>query len=266
MTIAILIVLIELFTFKVAKSLTNIILKLYPMSRNSIKIFCLPFAGGSSYSYQRFDKFFINNHQLLCPELPGRGRRSSELLKKNIHDIVDDIFNSIKNQLLEPYAIYGHSMGALLGYLLTLRILQEGKVAPLHLFFSGREAPSLKNKKELRYNLPQSEFYQILNEMGGCPKEILSNVDMMEFFEPIIRADFEAVETYAYTKQEPFDIPIDIMVGHSEGILEDDIKGWQDETIQNLQVTYFKGDHFFIYENEEELVNLISKKLNIYGK
>ena len=54
---------------------------------------------------------------------------TKEPLMKNLADMADDIFHQVRDSLNPPYGIYGHSMGAMLGYLLTLKIL---KVTILH--------------------------------------------------------------------------------------------------------------------------------------
>ncbi len=104
-----------------------------------ITLYCLPYAGGHSLSYRDFQANVAENILIKPLELPGRGKRIKEPLLTNLETMVDDLFQQIQNELNDkPYAIYGHSMGTLLGYLLTKRILNAGKPAPLHLFVSGR--------------------------------------------------------------------------------------------------------------------------------
>jgi surfactin synthase thioesterase subunit len=232
------------------------------MSFEQIKLICFPFAGGSSYSYQRFEKYLPNNIKIVNAELPGRGRRMDEPLEKDIRKMAADVFHAIKPFLNSPYAIYGHSMGALLGYLVAQLIYNEGFPLPIGLFVSGRGGPSLIERKERRYDLPQPEFFSVLKELGGCPEEILADEVMMEFFEPIIRADFEAVETFKYQPENPLHLPVEAMIGRSEDITEHEARLWEKETTGTFNLTYFEGDHFFIYQHEHEIINMIIKKLN----
>ncbi|HYC27772.1 MAG TPA: thioesterase domain-containing protein, partial [Chitinophagaceae bacterium] len=102
-----------------------------------INIYCLPFAGGSQLSYSPFVQYESEHIQFLPLELPGRGARWREPLLTDIHEMTNDAFEQIKNGLTDPYAIYGHSMGSLIGYLLTKKILAHNLPAQLHLFFSG---------------------------------------------------------------------------------------------------------------------------------
>ncbi|OAD23667.1 Microcystin synthetase associated thioesterase, partial [Candidatus Thiomargarita nelsonii] len=104
-------------------------------------------------------------------------------------------------------------MGSILGYLLTKRILNAGKPAPLHLFVSGRKAPSVVDDDPPKHQLPKQKFINHINVLGGLPPEILEHTELMDFFEPILRADFQAIETYIYQPASPFDIPITILQG-----------------------------------------------------
>src|SRR5687767_5912422 len=130
-------------------------------------LICLPFSGGSVYSYKSFERFSPPFLKLVPVELPGRGQRVREPLLKNIHQMVDDIFLRIKNVVHAPYAIYGHSMGSVLGYLLTKKILKEELDSPLHLFFTGCKAPGEPDRERFRYTLPKKEFIEKIRSLGG---------------------------------------------------------------------------------------------------
>lgn len=231
------------------------------MSVKKINLFCLPFAGGSSYAYKSFSQSFNPEVKLVAIELPGRGKRISEPLLYNIYDIVADVFEQIKDQLHQPFAIYGHSMGTLIGFLLTRRMIQQNYPLPKHLFFSGSGGPSCIEDRPIHYSLPYEEFIDALKKMGGAQDEILTNPEMMKFFEPILRADFQAVETYQYEEGDPFDIPITCMLGTEERTSYAEALQWQKESIHPVAIRQFPGNHFFIFDFEETIGELISSAL-----
>jgi surfactin synthase thioesterase subunit len=228
-----------------------------------MNLICLPFAGGNIYSYQDFAKLAPSFLKVIPVELPGRGTRIREKLLRDIDQMVNDIFNHVLPYLNDkPYMIYGHSMGTLLGYLLTKRILKEGLPAPKQLIFTGARAPSSRNSEEKRYLLPKDKFIAKLIEYGGSPDEILRDESVMEFFEPIIRADFEGVENYVHSASEPFDIPIYVMIGLDEPTTYEEALAWQNETNIPIEIKQFKGRHFFIYEHQKEIMSIIINKIN----
>src|SRR2546430_16859147 len=103
------------------------------MDKNSkLTIICLPYAGGNKFSYKIYNSFLPEFIQLHTVDYPGHLTRMKEPLFTDIHLIVEDVYKQIKDLLTEPYAIYGHSMGALMGYLLTKIIMQKKKQLPAH--------------------------------------------------------------------------------------------------------------------------------------
>ena len=229
--------------------------------RQRINLICLPFAGASIYSYRNITKHIADFINIIPVELPGRGQRISEPLLSDIHKIVDDAFLQIKMHINIPYAIYGHSMGTLMGFLLAKRILNENLPQPLHLFFSGRGGPSVQDKDKDIHALPKKEFIKKLQEYEGSPQEILNDESIMEFFEPVLRADFKAISTYTYKKSTPFDIPITVMIGKTENTTYEEAIKWQDETSKDISLRQLPGGHFFIYQHSQEIGKIFSSTL-----
>jgi surfactin synthase thioesterase subunit len=227
----------------------------------SINVFFLPFAGGSKYSYNHFVSNAPDYMNVIPLELPGRGGRYCEDLETNANALVDDVIAQMQDLLETPYAIYGHSMGSLLGYLVTRRLQERNLPLPKQLIFTGCVAPCTMERLRKRHLLPKEEFLTELRMLGGSPDEILENETLMEFFEPIIRADFQAIETYRYEEAEPMYIPITIVNGDEEVRENEDVHGWQKESVYELDVRILPGRHFFIFDHCLTILDLIGEKL-----
>lgn len=227
----------------------------------NVTLFCLPFAGGSKYSLSFLKKVLPRNISCTFLEYPGRGTRIKEDFAQDIYEVVNDIYIKIAPLLEKPYAIYGHSMGAKIAYLLALRIRDEGKAAPLHLFISGTDAPSVPSKSAPRHLLPKEEFVTAVKELGGLPDEILEHEEMLEYFEPILRADFKVSESYQHKRVLPLKSPLTVMVGDKEDMEDEDILEWQSETEVPIKLYKLPGNHFFIYNNEKEIGKIIETAL-----
>ena len=223
-------------------------------------LICLPFSGGARHSYKVFEEHLPSHIKLFPIELPGRATRIRENLLVDIHRMVDDIFWQIFPLVNSRYAIYGHSMGTLLGYLTAKRLVQKRLPLPRHLFFTGRKGPSLPETKR-RHLLSREDFIAELRELGGSPDEILNNDSLIDYYAPIIRADFQAVETYTYQETTPFDIPITIGIGKDEKTSLEDAQAWQKETNHPIDIHEYPGNHFFIFDHTKELMDLIGNKL-----
>lgn len=229
-----------------------------------VNLICIPFSGGSFYSYNRFQSYLDDFINLVPLELPGRGKRYKEPLLTNIHDMVNDIFNQVKRLLDKPYAVYGHSLGAILGYLMVKNIVKENMPVPLHLFFSGRQAPSIQNKERNIHLLPKKAFIDKLIEYGGMPDELLKEKELLDFFEPIIRADFKAYETYKYEPDEPLDILLTVIIGADENITVQEAMEWQGITKRKILLRTFPGGHFFIFHHLPDMARIFSESLRLF--
>jgi external thioesterase TEII len=226
-------------------------------------IILIPFAGGSSYSFKGLCDELVGV-DVLSLELPGRGKRIQENLLNNLDGIIKDLYDKSIEKIdeYEEYYIYGHSMGSLLGYLLIHKIISQGGKVPKHLFVSGRGGPSKAEKEDKTYLLPSKEFREKLKEMGGSPDEVLADEELMNFFEPILRSDFEVIETYQYEEKGLFDVPITSMFGNDEEVTHEEIQLWQQETTYSLTINEFPGNHFFIFKHWKEISDIINNVLN----
>ncbi|MDZ4679099.1 MAG: thioesterase domain-containing protein [Saprospiraceae bacterium] len=223
-------------------------------------LFCIPFAGGNKYSYTGFQRIAPSHLELIALELPGRGKRLTEECLTHVDQMVADILPIIRQHAGQPYAIYGHSLGSLLAYLVAKKIIKENLPRPLRLILTGRGGASVKRMDTPRYLLEKEAFIESLREMGGM-SEVLESEELMEFFEPIIRADLQAAETYEYEAATPFDIPVTVMIGDGEGITIEEANAWQSETTSPIVLNVFPGNHFFIFDHEQEIMQIIGDQL-----
>ncbi|NQZ58796.1 MAG: thioesterase [Lentisphaeraceae bacterium] len=226
-----------------------------------MKIFCISYAGGDCRALIPLSKT-LQKHQAVLLERPGRGRRIAEPLLGDIDLIVEDLLKQIRLHVNADYAIYGHSMGARLAFLLCRRLRQLQLPLPQQLFVSGQQGPSLKVKDEHVWQLPSKEFWEHLKDLGGCPDTLLEHPELMELFEDIIRADFQAISSFNYQQQTPFDFPITVMLGDQEETSIEEAQCWQQESSLPMELKIFNGHHFFINSHWSEIAALIESNLD----
>jgi surfactin synthase thioesterase subunit len=233
-----------------------------------VNLFCLPFAGGNKYSYRDYEQSAPANIHIIPVEYPGRGSRTREAFVRNMDALVDDIFQQMSRVgFTHNYAVYGHSVGGVLALFLTRKIIAAGLPHPLQLFITGTTGPSSPSRQEKkRYLLSKEEFIEELKVLDGCPEELLNNAEMLNYFEPILRADFEVSETFNYVPAEPLDLPLTVITGSEEDMEMEDIHLWQLETSHAVDFIQMPGKHFFIFDNAAEILNIISEKILLHTK
>jgi surfactin synthase thioesterase subunit len=220
-----------------------------------VKLICIPFAGGNAHSYRKLGSSF-DFVTVSTFELPGHGRRFPEPLLVDLDAMVADLLGQIRPHLASPYAFYGHSLGALLVYLLTKRILREGELVPRSLFVSGRRGPAYV-EPERRHLLPKPLFLEMVRKLGGTQTEVLAEPELEELLEPVLRADFTAVADFRYEETEPFDVPILVMTGEDDEVSDEAALLWQRETTRQIRLARFTGGHFFIDRHWDEIRRLV---------
>lgn len=226
-------------------------------------LFCLPYAGGSEAIYYKWRQFLGESIELSPIELKGRGKRYNQDFYIDINEAVNDIYDSIKDEIEEnEYAIYGHSMGSLLAFELYYKISSMGKRKPTHIFFSGYSAPGSIKEREITYTLPDYDFMNKIIELGGTPQELMDNRELLDLFIPILKNDIKILENYTYKdREEKISCDISILNGSKDSIKINEITEWRKHTSVKCNMYTFNGNHFFINDNVENITNVIKHTL-----
>lgn len=221
-------------------------------------LFTIPFAGGNKYSFNKFDKYLKDDFVIYNLELAGRGDRISESLMSDLYEIRDDLFSQIKDKIAGEYVIYGHSLGGLLAYLVTLLLEEKNLPLPSKLVISGKANPSIK-PKVIRHNLPRDSFIDSIKKLGGVPSEFFDHHELFEFFEPILRADFQAAEDFDFKENSKISSKISVLYGSDEHFSRKKALKWKDYTSQDFKFIELKGGHFFIFDHAKDVCNIIKE-------
>jgi external thioesterase TEII len=214
----------------------------------------LHFAGGNCYSFQ-FLRKHLQGFNLIMLELPGRGRRVHEPLVKTMEAAADDLLEQfLRHQIDGKFMLFGHSMGATMSLLLTKR-LERHNLQPAQLVVTGSCGPRTGNEKT-NYLLPPLEFKEMLRNLGGISSEVLDEEELFEYFEAIIRADFELLEKEEIGLSEAVSVPIHAIMAEDEEDKEH-IENWKQLTTGKVELELWPGRHFFILDAPERLANTL---------
>jgi medium-chain acyl-[acyl-carrier-protein] hydrolase len=236
------------------------------MSRNpgaELRLFCFPYAGGSTAIFSSWWKSLPSFVQVVPIQLPGRGNRLQEQPWRRIDQLADAITEDLLPVFEEKvFAFYGHSMGAVLSFEVAKRLARRNAVQPEFLIISGRRAPHIPDDDPPTYKLPREEFIEDLKRLNGTPIEVFESAELMELLEPVLRADFEAIETYQYSPSPPLECPFVLMGGVDDTeVKREFIEGWRIHTTSVCSMNMFPGGHFFLNSHKEQFLKFLSKTL-----
>ncbi|WP_088243857.1 thioesterase II family protein [Calothrix rhizosoleniae] len=234
-----------------------------PLSQASMRLFCFPYAGGRALIYRSWAKSLPTNIEVCAIELPGRGSLLKETPFTQMEPLIETIAQIILPKLDKPFALFGHSMGALVSFELANLLLHKYGIKPAHLFISARRAPQIISKEPPVYSLPEPEFIAELHRLNGTSQEILANKELMQLFLPILRADFEVLETYTYRPLPPLECPITAFGGLSDPEANiNELEAWAKQTKSTFSLKMFQGDHFFIHSAQSQLLEFLNQFLH----
>nr|AFR69340.1 type II thioesterase SpiJ [Pseudomonas sp. Q71576] len=227
-----------------------------------VKLFCLPYAGGSAAIFRDWPSRLSSEIEVVPLHLPGRGRRMREALLHDLGEIANQVVDAIAPLLEKPYVLFGHSMGACLAFEVARRLRASGLPKPACLIVSGHRAPHLPASRSLLHGLPDDEFIDEVMRLNGTPPEILKHPEVLDLILPILRADFEAVETYRMTPEPPLACRIVALGGDNDpGMDSDAVASWGIHTTSSFYYQMLPGDHFFLHGSAEQMFALINQEL-----
>jgi|SRR5581483_3460586 len=214
----------------------------------ALRLFCFPYAGGSAVLFRDWLDLLAPRIEVMAVELPGHGSRRDEEPFTSVSPLVDALVSALLPDLNEPFAIFGHSMGALVGYELARRLYTRVGLQPRRLFVSGYSAPGWKRSSRSVHELPDEEFIEELRRLNGTPRELLEDAELMTLALPLLRADFRLVETYQHRPFPLLSCPVSAYGGTADKeVSADAIPAWRSFTKGPFRSQLFEGDHFFIH-------------------
>jgi medium-chain acyl-[acyl-carrier-protein] hydrolase len=234
-----------------------------PKPEAALRLFCFPYAGGGASIFRRWPDALPSTVEVRPVQLPGRDSRWREAPFTNLRLLVEVMASELSACWKEPFAFFGHSMGAVISFALARHLRAVVGVEPVHLFMSGRRAPQVRRDVRVTYNLPHDEFIEELRKLNGTPDEVLEQTDLMELMLPVLRSDFELVQTYIYTDEPPFECPITAFGGLQDvEASREDLDAWRAHTRGEFTLRLLPGDHFFLNKTPELLHGMLSQQLS----
>jgi medium-chain acyl-[acyl-carrier-protein] hydrolase len=230
-----------------------------PASRARLRLVCFPHAGGTAAAYRSFPSALPAGIEVLGLQLPGRGSRFKEPLAVRLGPLLDVLAGEAEKLAADaPLAFFGHSMGALIAFELARHLRRRGAPLPLSLLVAGYRAPGLPEESAPLHPLSEAAFLREVQRYGGLPQSVLEQPELLEMVVPILRADFELIETWNVAPEAPLAVPITAFGGQSDASAsEADMRAWSAHTERPFALHMLPGDHFFVQSAEPALLDLV---------
>ncbi|MEU8777711.1 alpha/beta fold hydrolase [Streptomyces sp. NPDC048606] len=240
-----------------------------PVDDPELRLFVLHHAGGSHLAYVDWVERFPEEWDVVLLEAPGRGPLSGLAPHTTVEGLAARLREDVGPWIRDaPFALFGHSMGALVGYELSRQLAERGLPAPVWLGVSACESPFEGEQPvpgEPLHLMEAARLRRELAAMGGLPTAILEDDDLWRLYEPRLRADFRAVETW--TPRPPatarLTVPVSLFGGEEDHVVtREQLTAWTAGVDTTVGAHWFPGGHFYWSGRAAEVVGRIVEEVD----
>lgn len=225
-----------------------------------MRLVCLPHAGGSASFYFPVARALAPSVEVLAVQYPGRQDRRMEPLVENVGVLADRIAEELGAYRDKPLALFGHSMGAVIGFEVAQRLEARGD-GPVELFLSGRRAPSTSRAERL-HGASDAQLVAEIKSHNAAGSELLDDPEMRAMLLPTIRADYKAVETHVYRPGASVRCPVTVFTGDADPkVTVEEALAWREHTSGGFHSEVFTGGHFYLSEHTAAVLRTVSARL-----
>lgn len=229
------------------------------------RLYVFPHAGGSGLAFQGWAEHAPAGGWVLPVDAPGHGSLLGLPLVSDGEALVTHFLDRLGPELEDdeaPFAFFGHSMGALVAYELTRRLLAEGRRAPVWLGVSACGVPSADGPRvpvPLR-DLTDEELRRRMALLGGTPAQVLDHPGLWQVFAPVIRADLHLVANWRSSPAAgPLPVPVSVFGGTHDGAASPkELARWAGLCARFLGVHLFPGGHFYFQDDPRPLFEVLA--------
>jgi surfactin synthase thioesterase subunit len=221
------------------------------------RLICLPHAGGAASAFRSWTAEG-SDVEVLAVTLPAREARIGEPATVDVPALTEAIAQSADR----PFALFGHSMGGVLGFEVTRRLRRLGAALPRRLWVVAAPPPGERGPLSGAADLPDRELVERLATVGGMPSELLAEPAITALFLPAIRGDLRWLDGYPVPADEPLPVPIQAIAAaedpHASPAM---MRGWRRHTSATFQLEVTQGGHFFVHDEPATLSSRVVSAL-----
>ena len=176
--------------------------------------------------------------------------------------LVATLASAVDHWLDEPFALFGHSMGAGVAFELTRELRRRGRPLPQALIVSGARAPQLRAGWTPPPDPTDAELIDYLRRHDGAPPDLLDNPEALRIALPALRADIHLFSAYTYAPEPPLPVPITAYAGVSDlSVKPEQIAAWNAQTSAAFRFHQMPGGHFFLQSAAAEFLRELAADL-----
>ncbi|GAB3205177.1 thioesterase II family protein [Marinactinospora thermotolerans] len=224
-----------------------------------VRLVCFPHAGGVPGFYRGWQARLPADVEVAAVCYPGRQNRFGEPPIDRMEPLADRLCAVLAEFADRPLALFGHSMGAVVAYEVTVRLAERYGIRPLALMVSAHAGPHMCGLPGER---PRLDDTALAAQAGSLDPIVPHSPELLELVLPSMRADHDLLRAYRPHDPRPVDTPIIGYLGGSDPqVSESDMRSWRRVAGAGFDLRVLPGGHFYLVEGEAGLVADITAAL-----
>lgn len=223
------------------------------------RVYCFPHSGGAAGEFLRWSDV-LPQLEVWGVNLPGRGPRLDEPSLRSMPELAAAVVQEVS--FAAPYALFGHSFGALLAYHVAQQLRERGDPAPVTLVLSSYPPPDAPRVMPAMSDLPDDTLLDTLDQAyGGVPAALRDDPEVATLVLPAYRADLAILEAYQDPRLPPLACPLLVVSGDADPLGGEELAGWARHTTAGCERHRLPGGHFYFRDQAEPLLALLRDRL-----
>ncbi|MBA9050692.1 MULTISPECIES: thioesterase II family protein [Streptomyces] len=234
-----------------------------PPGEGAMRLVCFPHAGGAASSYRSLARALGPEAEVLAVQYPGRQDRRHEPPVPRLDELADRITGvlaALDTPDAAPYALFGHSLGALVAYETARRLDRRGST-PHRLFVSARCAPTAGPGPTDGLDGDAALLAEVRRLGGG---DALDDPEVQALALPALRADYAALKSYTWREGPALRCPVTVLTGTDDPLCTpEQALGWLRLAVVPGRSRVFGGGHFYLEDRATEVASAVLTDLGL---
>ncbi|MET9819708.1 alpha/beta fold hydrolase [Streptomyces sp. NPDC006355] len=217
-----------------------------------VRLYCFAHAGAGTSSFDGWAGRVGPGVEVVPLPLPGRGSRVGEPTVTGREALLADLMGHFAEApRSQPFALYGHSLGAMVAYTLARALRDAALPGPALLAIGACPPPTAPSPLSDACALPEADLVGLLAESGAVPDRAAPGGFWYRTVLPVLRDDLALAHRLRIAAREPatggpLNIPLLVVAGDRDPLARPrDMAGWLDWTQEDSALHTVPGDHYF---------------------
>ncbi|MEU6223708.1 alpha/beta fold hydrolase [Streptomyces sp. NPDC047042] len=218
------------------------------------RLLCFHHAGAGAMAFAGWRQRVGPGVSVLPVRLPGRESLRREPPLTDAQQLAEELTADFGPLLDEPYAFYGHSLGALVAHRLALHLVATGRRPPEVVMVGACPAPQLPSRLLEAASLPgvtDEQLVGLLADDESMPELLLERPEWLRATLTTLRADLQLAHSLRSAPPARLACPLWAFAGRDDRMVSTaEVRAWEHCTTSGFHFRMMPGAHFFVRGRE----------------